>query len=224
MVIISPVTREERGVSPLILVLRKNIQQFIRGTTVLRGLKTEEMRMPSRAKKEDHILTDGSNIHNVLYNMFLKENRIPEKVVSFISRAFSGTSIRFDLTTDGRCLMKVFENGLELNPPNISDGFYKTLIILVVLETKPSLLVIDELENSLHQELISRIIDELKNVDIKVIVTTHSPAVVDLAKPEDVILIDKDFEGKSILKRIKEPEKIKEKLGELGVTLSEGWL
>ncbi len=51
--------------------------------------------------------------------------------------------------------MKVFERYasgrlLELPAPGISDGFYKALTLLTALESEPSLLVVDEVENSLH--------------------------------------------------------------------------
>ena len=56
------------------------------------------------------------------------------------------------------------------------------------------------------------------------IATTHSPAVVDIVDPEDLILFEKDNEGKTVVKRIKDAEKVKRWLAEHGITLSEGWL
>jgi len=57
-----------------------------------------------------------------------------------------------------------------------------------------------------------------------VIATTHSPAVVDVAKPEDLIFVERDAEGNTITLRISDPEKVKAWLNKHGITLSEGWL
>ena len=55
------------------------------------------------------------------------------------------------------------------------------------------------------------IFDTLKDSESQVIITTHSPIVVDLTEPKDVMFVDKKF-GESRFIRIKNPEKLKEKL------------
>ena len=132
--------------------------------------------------------------------------------------------ITFDLTIDGRIYMRVFEGDLLLDPPMISDGFHKVLAILTAVETGPSILAIDELENSLHLEAIERILDDLREAGCVVIATTHSPLVIDQVDPADIIFVDRDEEGATIMWRVKDPEALKRKLAEKGITLSEGWL
>ena len=175
------------------------------------------------AKKEITLNEDGSNLITVLYNIILKEGRIPEDILNPLSMIFPNTRISFQLTDDGRALMKVFEEGVELSPPSISDGFYKILLILTAIYLKPSILIIDEIENSLYPEALELIFDTLKESESQVIITTHSPIVVDLTEPKDVMFVDKKF-GESRFIRIKNPEKLKEKLNELGLSFSEGWL
>ena len=133
-------------------------------------------------------------------------------------------SIKPEVTEDGRVYIKVFEDGLELKPTMVADGLWKVLTIMVAIERKPKLLVIDELENSLHPEAIEYVVNELKNSGSIVIATTHSPAVVDVAKPEDLILVEKDIEGNTTTRRISEPDKVRAWLTKHGITLSEGWL
>ena len=120
--------------------------------------------------------------------------------------------------------MRVFEGDLLLDPPMISDGFHKVLAILTAVETGPSILAIDELENSLHLEAIERILDDLREAGCVVIATTHSPLVIDQVDPADIIFVDRDEEGATIMWRVKDPEALKRKLAEKGITLSEGWL
>jgi len=218
------IDKSARWKTPLSQEIQYAFLPFFDQVLVLKTLKISEIKTPSRPKREARLSEDGSNVQNILYNLFLKENKFPERITSFLNYSFPDTTLKFELTTDGRILIKTFENGIELNPPSISDGFYKALTILTALESEPPLLVIDELENSLHPKTISRILDELKDSDSSFIITTHSPQVVDFTNPHDLILVEKDDEGETHGKRIEEPGKLREKLEELGITLSEGWL
>jgi len=208
---------------PLSQLLIEELWEFVNKIIILKGLDIRKMKEPYKERKEVAIFEDGSNVCNVLYNLFLKENKIPERINQLLSYTFPDTSLRFDLTQDGRILFKVFEGNLELSSPSISDGFYKFLTILTALESKPSLLVEDEVENSLHAEILRIIIGELKTSECNVILTTHSPVVVDLVKPEDLILVDKGGEGTNF-KRIEKPEVVRKQLSERGITLSDRWL
>ena len=109
-------------------------------------------------------------------------------------------------------------------PWSLPEGFYKVLAILTALELKPSLLIIDEIENSLHPETLETIIDEIKDSGIQTILTTHSPAVVDIVEPEDLVLVERGEEGESVVRRVEDPEEVKAHLREIGITLSERWL
>ncbi len=91
------------------------------------------------------------------------------------------------------------------------------------MELEPFLLIIDEIENSLHPKTLEKLLDELKSCDTTVIITTHSPVVVDMSEPEDIVIVEKVAE-ETKFRRIKNPEEIKKKLKEAGITFSEGWL
>ncbi|MCX8200949.1 MAG: ATP-binding protein, partial [Candidatus Caldarchaeum sp.] len=91
------------------------------------------------------------------------------------------------------------------------------------IRDSPSILLIDELENSLHSELLEYIIHELKNAEIQSIAATHSPIVVDVAGLENLILLERTPEG-SIAKRVENIEEVKKWMKEKGLTPSEMWL
>ena len=55
------------------------------------------------------------------------------------------------------------------------------------------------------------------------IATTHSPAVVDIVDPSELVISEMTEDG-TLFRRIKNVEKVKHTLHELGITLSEGWL
>ena len=203
-------------------IILNDIQQLISDTIILK-LNINEIKRPSPLRREDLLIEDGSNLNSVLYNLFLKKNRIPDRIATLISYLFPNINLGFSITEDQRVYLKVQEDGLELPPVCIADGLYKLLAILTALELKPSLLIIDEVENSLHPETLEKLLDELKSSETTVIITTHSPVVVDMTDPADLVIVEK-IAGETKFRRIENPEEIKKKLREAGITFSEGWL
>ena len=208
----------------LYLLCGYSIQDFLRyELLILRQLDLNSIKEPIEVSKEYVLDENCENLANVFHTAFLEGKG--RKLSMKVSVALGiDLSLGLELTKDRRVLLKAFERGLELWPPMIPDGVYKVLAILLALEFNPKMLVIDELENSLHASALEFITHELKNSDCIVIAATHSPVVVDLADPEDLILVEKNEEGASIYRRIKNPDKIKEQLREMGITLSERWL
>ncbi|ASJ01862.1 recombinase RecF [Thermococcus profundus] len=198
-----------------------NFIDFLNSITLRR--LSSSVKTPQLPRKETLLVEDASNLIPVLYNIWLREGKLPAEIAEPLSIAFPDTRVFFQLTEDGRVMMKVFEGELELAPPGISDGFYKTLAILTATYLKPPLLIIDEVENSLHPETLELLLDTLKESESQVIITTHSPVVVDMTDPKDVIFVEK-IHGETEFKRIPNPEEIKKMLQEKGLAFSEGWL
>jgi len=207
---------------PLAHLIIKEISNLISKTLILK-LNINEIKRPSQLKREDWLIEDGSNLNSVLYNLYLKRNRIPDKIATLILYLFPNINLGFSVTEDQRVYLKVQEDSLELPPACIADGLYKLLAILTALELKPSLLIIDEVENSLHPETLEKLLDELKSSETTVIITTHSPIVVDMTDPADLVIVEK-VAGETKFRRIENPEGVKKKLKEAGITFSEGWL
>ena len=182
------------------------------------------LKRPQEFSKTLDFKSDGSNLYVVLYNLFLKRNALPEFIKENLEAAFPGYTLLFDQTVDGRIYVKLLKDDeLELPPPCMPDGFHKYAAILAAVHLKPSILVIDELENSLHPQLVERIIDILRQSKTTVIATTHNPLVVDLTDPGDLLIAELGPNG-TTFKRISDPEKIKQELREHGITLSERWI
>jgi predicted ATPase len=197
-------------------IILNDIQQLISDTIILK-LNINEIKRPSPLRREDWLIEDGSNLNSVLYNLYLKENRIPDRISTLISYLFPNINLGFSVTEDQRVYLKVQEDSLELPPVCIADGLYKLLAILTALELKPSLLIIDEVENSLHPETLEKLLDELKSSETTVIITTHSPIVVDMTEPDDLVIVEK-IAGETRFRRIENPEEIRKKLREAGIT------
>ena len=139
-----------------------------------------------------------------------------------------GLSISYNLWHGQAVSLKLVEQGLQLDVPGIPDGYLKMITILHMLDMRPSLLLIDELENSLHLKLIELAISAFRSFEGKVVVTTHSPMVVDLVDPSELILLEKSSKENevpsTVAMRVTDPEKIKQRLARDGLALSESWL
>ena len=203
-------------------------RSFIRPRVLLRQLDLKAIRSPQPVKREILLSEDGANLASVFHTIYIEQGGIPYRVQAALNAVFGENDreiiVKPELTDDGRVYIKVLEKGLELKPPMVADGLWKLLAIVIAIETKPPLLLIDELENSLHPRAIEYVVNELKNSGCIVIATTHSPSVVDIVKPEDLILVEKDEKGATKVRRITEPEKVKRWLAKHEITLSEGWL
>lgn len=190
---------------------------------ILYPLNVRSMKTPQPFRREETIKEDGTNIASVYHTIYLNEGKIPEEIYNPLSMVFPKIDVRPYLTDDGRVMIKFYEDGFDLLPPNTSDGIYKILTLLIAIYLKPPLLIIDEIENSLHPSTLELILDTIKIGDTQAIITTHSPVVVDMTELNNLILVEKE-QGESKFKRIKDPDKIREFLIEKGITFSEGWI
>jgi predicted ATPase len=108
-----------------------------------------------------------------------------------------------------------------LHQSSIPSGIVKMLAIMgVIYKLKPSLVVIDEIENSLHLNFLERLTDIFNYSEPQVIVTTHSPMVIDLVDALDIIIVEKEG-SRSIMRRIENVKELKKVLSEKGLLLSE---
>ncbi len=221
--VLCPVIDQEGFRFPLYNIATDVILSAIGELLILYPLNIRSMKIPQPFRKEETIKEDGTNIASVYHTIYLKEGKIPDQIYNPLTMVFPKIDVRPYITDDGRVMIKFFEDGFDLLPPNTSDGFYKILTLLTAIYLKPPLLIIDEIENSLHPETLELILDTIKIGDTQAIITTHSPVVVDMTDLTNIILVDKE-QGESKFRRIKDPEKTKEFLIKKGITFSEGWI
>jgi energy-coupling factor transporter ATP-binding protein EcfA2 len=170
---------------------------------------TEEMRLHVRAR----------NLPQVFYKLSAEgRTRYIERILREVLGNGVGVEPR---SFAGRVFFVISERGVELPPPNIADGIIKLMAIAAAVELQPAILLIDELENSLHAEALEKVFDVLDSLEIPVLAATHSPVLVDLAKPEKVIAVSRTMERGTTVEYFKEPGRLREKLVELGIALSD---
>ncbi len=137
--------------------------------------------------------------------------------VLLLSRA-EGKGIHFQFVGDG-----------PLVPASqVSDGVMLVLAYLAILylPDPPCVLLVEEPENGIHPKRLQdvlKILRELveKQSHTQVILTTHSPYVVDLFEPEEVTLCRMEDDGAISVRRLSESKSVREQLDVF--TLGEIW-
>ena len=110
----------------------------------------------------------------------------------------------------------------------VSDGILLILAYLAVLYSPqpPRLLLVEEPENGIHPRRLREVIEILRQLvseqsRTQVVLTTHSPHVVDLLAKEEVTLCTKDSTGEVRLTRMADSRNVQEQLSIF--TLGEIW-
>ena len=121
---------------------------------------------------------------------------------------------------DGKGLYFELKDSTQLVPASqASDGTLLILAYLAVLylPEPPRLLLIEEPENGIHPKRLHDVLQILKDLvkeqsHTQIILTTHSPYVLDSFKPEEVTLCTKLDSGEIKTTRLSESSKIKEQM------------
>lgn len=123
-------------------------------------------------------------------------------------------------------------DGQKLPSENVSDGAMLFLAFLAVTHQPdpPRVLMIEEPENGVHHARLRDIVEALKNLvelgKVQVLITTHSPYLLDLVDPKNVRVFHKERDGDVHVKKLSEyphVEQMKEHFmtGEIWTELSE---
>jgi predicted ATPase len=111
------------------------------------------------------------------------------------------------------------EPGLVLPAWQASDGLMLVLAYLAILYSPqpPRLLLIEEPENGIHPLRLAQVLDILKELvqeqnKTQVILTTHSPYVVDRFRPEEITLCLKGQDGAVTTRRLSESKPVREQI------------
>jgi ABC-type branched-subunit amino acid transport system ATPase component len=77
-----------------------------------------------------------------------------------------------------------FFPSLTTEARHINDGMLRLMAILAELQTKHRFVLFDEIENGINPELVEFIIDKLVNAKQQVLITTHSPMILNYLDDE----------------------------------------
>ncbi|WP_231854952.1 AAA family ATPase [Photobacterium profundum] len=79
---------------------------------------------------------------------------------------------------------KFAEKTIKTEARHINDGLLRFMAIFAQLTKKQSALLLDEIENGVNPELIEKLVDSLVAAKTQIIVTTHSPMILNFMEDE----------------------------------------
>ena len=112
------------------------------------------------------------------------------------------------------------EQKLETEARHINDGLLRILAILAQSSSNHSFILLDEIENGINPEIIEKLVDTLVNSKLQILVTTHSPMILNYLEDEvacdSVQFIYKNDKGETKARPFFSIPRIGEKLNYMG--------
>lgn len=207
-------------------VFKKQLTEFrafLRNIKSLELLAPHLMRKSTRTNEDDHVGISGEKLSSYLFKL---NDEQKEKLVQFLNN-FYPNIIDFKTKNQRSGWKKLIiqesnsTTNIEHEARHINDGLLRILAILAQLQSTPSFLMLDEIENGVNQEIIEKLVKVLLDSRTQLLITTHSPLVLnylpdDIAK-DAVNYVYKSFDGDTQYKRFFEIPRIQEKLEFMGV-------
>jgi hypothetical protein len=197
------------------------------------ALNSERMRQPSPPRAPRVFLPDGSTLPWVVDRLASRE---PVRFKDWINHVRTALP---DLRTvesierpedRHRYLVLELQNGLRIPSWAASDGTLRLLgLTLLAYLSNPaaSVFLIEEPENGIHPRAVETVMQSLSSVyDAQVLLATHSPVVLSIAKLDQVLCFAKTPEGATDIVRGSDHPGLKRWRGEvdLGTLFASGVL
>ena len=164
-------------------------------------LEPLSIRMPSAAGQGARIGLDGSNLPWVIAQL---ERNSRERLQPWVEHLQTALPDLVRVTTierpedRHRYLSLEYQGGLTVPSWMVSDGTLRLLALTLpaYLPDFRGVLLVEEPENGLHPLAIETVYQSLSSVyDGQVLLATHSPLLVGIAKPSEVLCFTKDPQG-----------------------------
>ncbi len=164
----------------------------------------ERMRASTPLKEVRHIGMMGEELPaflNTLRALDEAQFKAVENALHMIIPSITGIDI--DVNNSGEVVLRLLEGNTQIPTSVLSEGTLRILGLLALGGAKepPGLIGFEEPENGIHQRRLRLIASLLKNLassDTQVIVTTHSPLLVDLI-PHESLYVCRKPQGSTVI-------------------------
>jgi len=174
-------------------LLANGVQKFV--------LDSQKMRQASPPGQTKHFITDGSNLPWILDHF---QKKYPERYQLWINHVQTALPDIIDINTveleynRHRYLQLVYRNELKVPSWMASDGTLRLLALTLpaYLPEFKGIFLIEEPENGIHPCAVETIYQSLSSVyQAQILVATHSPVVLHLVEPDQLLCFAKDENG-----------------------------
>lgn len=215
------------GSSPVIW-LRSLLRDSVKGIS----LDGQAMRRASPPGRSSGFSSDGSNLPWIVAELLEKH---PDQFHDWIAHLRTSlpdlVSVRVVDRADDRhrYLMLQYRGGLEVPSWMTSDGTLR-MMALTLLSYLPGLdgvYLVEEPENGIHPRAVETVVRSLSHVyDAQVLLATHSPLILGLVEPSQLLCFAKDEEGATDIVRGDEHPMLREweRSTDLGLLFAAGVL
>lgn len=164
-------------------------------------LNSEAMRRPSPPGSPRDFRPDGSNLPQAIEDLVL---RSPANFRDWLDHVRSALpTVRnihiIERPEDRhRYLELEYSNGLKAPSWTVSDGTLRLLALTLIayLQIQDRIYLIEEPENGIHPQAVETIYKSLSSsYTSQILCATHSPVLLSLAEPEEVLCFAQDEEG-----------------------------
>ena len=170
---------------------------------------------------------DGSNLAGLLAYLKLTNYKlfhsIEEKLMSYVPEIdeIVLTPRTIELPKKKVYRICIRERGFKESFTNISDGTLRLLGFVTALSLNHSLVAFEEPENCIHPHLLELLVDMMRKADCQVVITTHSPYLLDYVEPEEVVVVWREMGKEGLETKVRRPSE--EELERVRKLLREGW-
>ncbi|MBI4588149.1 MAG: AAA family ATPase [Candidatus Rokubacteria bacterium] len=210
------------------------VKQFVVGWHFFNFIPQLAKTMSNTSAAVGSLDIHGSNLSSWLHTL---QSNFPDefqRIAKVAADAFPEIESLGTLVTQaGTTFLTLREKDLQSAVPifQASDGELKFLMLVSLLYSPfgVGFICIEEPENHLHPRLLSMLVElanqrrqELQGRASQVIVATHSPYLVDLLDPEDIVLVYKQG-GETVCGRPSSADELRKLLRETETTLGRLW-
>jgi hypothetical protein len=179
-------------------------------------LNSERMRRPSPPRAPKTFLPDGSTLPLVVETLATRHSELFENWLRHVKTALP--DLRFVRAVERsedrhRYLILEYENGLKVPSWLASDGTLRLLALslLAYLPDTQGVFLVEEPENGIHPRAVETVFQSLSSVyGAQVLLATHSPVVLSLAQPDQILCFAKTAEGATDIVKGSEHPRLKE--------------
>ena len=170
-------------------------------------LSPERMGYPLPQKRTGggvRLARDGSNIAEFLLELRERDARVLEGIIRTMTYVLPyARDLQPAITSEleRKAWLQLTEGDFKVPGWMLSTGTLRVLALLALLRhpTPPPLLVIEEIENGLDPRSIHLLVEEIRNAVLagttQVLLTTHSPYLLDLLKLDQLVLVTRNKAG-----------------------------